>query len=122
VKRGNELAEDLKTRDILLLALNHSMMYDGSNSHKIMEYLSTGNAVVSHHVGAYSGLGLLQMGEDSSTEELLNTFKDTLNNLDTVNNLENKIRRIQFGLDNTYLKQIMRIEEKINQLQFSENK
>jgi hypothetical protein len=120
VKRGDELVKSLKICKILILPLNQSIMYDGSNSHKIMEYLSIGNAIVSHHVTTYSDLNLLQMADDYSTEGLLRTFNETLNNLDSINSVENRLRRMRFALDNTYLKQIERIEEKINQLQFSE--
>jgi hypothetical protein len=60
------------------------------------------------------------MADDYSTEGLLRTFNETLNNLDSINSVENRLRRMRFALDNTYLKQIERIEEKINQLQFSE--
>lgn len=114
VKYGAGLASELRTCDILLLALNNSLMYDGSNSHKIIEYLSTGKTIVSHYVNTYANSTLLEMAKDDATENLLKVFYRVYTDIENFNSLNKQIERIEFALQNTYWKQIQFIEKLIN--------
>jgi hypothetical protein len=119
VKFGKELAVDLEKCDLLLLALNISMMYDGSNSHKIMEYLSTGKTIVSHFVSTYVDMGLIEMSNDAQTHNLINVFESSLLRISILNSKYNQLNRIEFALNNSYIKQIERIESLINDKLFT---
>ncbi len=114
VKSGTELALEIKNCDILLLALNNSKMYDGSNSHKIIEYLSTGKAIVSHFVNTYANEELLVMASDDSSKQLMIEFNKVVHDLEKYNSKERQIKRIEFALNNTYSKHIQEIESYVN--------
>jgi hypothetical protein len=82
-----------------------------SNSHKLLEYLSTGKPVISTYVSNYEGTGLLEMGRRED-EPLLNAlFDEVTHNLALYNSPERQQQRIQFALDNTYRRQVVRIRE-----------
>ncbi len=115
IVRGEYLAEALMDCDILLLPLKNSKMYDGSNSHKIIEYLGTGKAIVSHFVSSYRNTKLLEMAIDDNWQNILLTFQDTLVNLKNINSHNRQIERIEFALSNSYLNQIFKIEHLVNQ-------
>jgi hypothetical protein len=82
-----------------------------SNNHKLMEYLSSGKIVVSHFVETYADKRqLLMMCESYGNEQLAFNFKQVVSNLDFWNSKEKMEERIAFANDNTYEKQIQRIE------------
>ncbi len=114
VKLGKELAGVLCDMDILLLPLNISASYDGSNSHKIIEYLSTGKVVVSNYVETYDGTTLFEMIANFSTAELLALFGKVIHSLDQYNSTERQISRIEFSLKNTYAQHLIEMEELIS--------
>ena len=114
IKHGTELAEELRKCDVLLLALSNSIMYDGSNSHKIIEYLSTGKVIVSHYVSTYAGTNLFEMANDDNVENLNNVFNKVVSNLEYYNSRKKQIERIEFALKNTYSKHIEEIEKTIS--------
>lgn len=87
----------------------------GSNSHKILEYLSTGKVVVSNFIGYYEDYqDIIVMS--SNNDELPQLFKHVIDNLDSYNHTDKKIKRINFAKENTYKKQIERIENIITSL------
>lgn len=92
----------------------------GSNSHKIMEYLSTGKVLVSTHISTYSSLqnkNLIVM--NNSREEFLEKFAHVIGNMEQYNSEALMRERIQMALKNTYSSHIGLIEEllagKVNQ-------
>lgn len=98
--------------DILIIP-NLSSLYPEqlSNSHKLLEYLYSGNAVLTTQMQEYTESPLLFMSRNS--QEWLEIIKRLLEGGDT--NQDMKDQRIQFALNNTYIKQIKRIERIINE-------
>jgi glycosyltransferase involved in cell wall biosynthesis len=88
----------------------------GTNYHKIMEYLATGKIIISNNVSAYKDQPeLVQMVEERDNNlKLPALFKKVVSNLDYFNNPSMQSKRISFAEDNTYSKQVTRIEEKIH--------
>jgi len=113
---ARELALELQCMDCLVISYsldNH--VYDRSNSHKILEYLSTGKAIVSSRISTYTAHpDLLRMPEDGDESRLPALLRDTLDRLDEFNTPELRDRRRRFALDNTYEKQLERIREKLS--------
>lgn len=84
----------------------------GTNYHKIMEYLSTGKVIVSNNVTTYAGLPeLVQMVEDREHNRRLPAlFHTVARGLTIANSPELQQKRRAFAEDNTYHKQLDRIE------------
>lgn len=83
-----------------------------ANSHKIMAYLGSGKPVVCHHIKQYASPDpLLYMS--STLEEYLETFERIKRNLALYNSDELINKRKAWAMDNTYLRQIERIDQLI---------
>jgi hypothetical protein len=77
--------------------------YDKSNSHKVIEYLSTGKAVFSSRLSQYVGReDLLYMSNTDDDSDLPDVITSGLQNLDAYNSLRRQSHRIAFALSNTY--------------------
>ena len=85
--------------------------YHAENSHKILEYLSTGKVVISTPISIYENTGLLIM---VLPESYLSQFSTICNALNKYNSLEKQKARINYALQNTYEKQIKKICKYIN--------
>lgn len=108
------LANELNNMDAFLLCYDMNRLNRGNNSHKILEYLSIGKVIISVYFNLYANLNLIEMIDDGyKNEELPFLFKKVITNLNTYNSLELKQKRIAFALDNTYDKQLERIEQTI---------
>lgn len=85
----------------------------GTNYHKIMEYLSTGKVIVSNNVTTYAGMPeLVQMVEEREhNRQLPALFRRVAQGLAMANSSELQQKRRAFAEDNTYLKQLDRIEK-----------
>lgn len=114
-KTKNELVELLPFFDVFWLC------YDGekfpievSNSHKILEYLSAGKVVISNIIETYETSAILEIAKSNL---LISTqLKKVTSQLDFYNSPEKQQQRIAFAKENTYAKQIERIEKIINSL------
>lgn len=84
--------------------------YHAENSHKILEYLSTGKVIISTPISIYENTGLLAM---STYEHFSSHFSSIINRLDYFNDLEKQKIRIEYALENTYDKQIDKIAKHI---------
>jgi len=102
--------------DVLMVLINPQKdINKGSNSHKILEYLSTGKVIVSNHISTYSDKRyLIEMVDEMHNKKLPELFKKVISHLDYYNSSELQKKRIEFALDNTYEKQIRRIEKIIS--------
>ncbi|HEX4373095.1 MAG TPA: hypothetical protein VHZ50_07330 [Puia sp.] len=89
----------------------------GTNYHKIMEYLSTGKVIVSNNVTTYKNKPdlLIMSDERENNLQLPTLFKKVMNDLHHYNNADLQQKRIAFAKDNTYPKQIERIEQKLQE-------
>lgn len=85
-----------------------------TNSHKILEYLSTGKVVVSNFFSDYENKPLLiQMAKEKN--ELPVLFKKIISNLSFYNNELNARKRREFAIKNTYTIRLMEIEKLIKE-------
>lgn len=92
----------------------------GTNSHKILEYLSTGKVIVSSPIVEYfSTTGLLEMSTKTSFNDV---FLNVVNKIDEFNSKQNMLIRHNYAQHNTYRNQILKIESHITQLSFSAHK
>jgi hypothetical protein len=103
----------LNQLDIFLLCYSGDKnVAEMANPHKMLEYLSTGKAVVSHYVDEYIDYpDLIEMVE--SNRELPVKFKEVVRNIEYYNSPIKSEARKAFALQNTYVKQIQRIEKLI---------
>lgn len=100
----------LQKADVLLIAYKANEYREQlANSHKLIEYLASGKVVVSSYTDEYRHKNLLQMVEKD--EELPDMFKNVIQNIQYYNSEEVAKRRIAYAQDNTYAKQVSRIEK-----------
>jgi hypothetical protein len=84
-----------------------------SNSHKVLEYLSTGKILISHYIDEYQDkTDLIEMVDRNV--DLPGKFKGIINNLDYYNRSELRKKRIDWARNNTYAKQLHKIEQLIS--------
>lgn len=84
----------------------------GTNYHKIMEYLATGKIIISNNITTYKDRpDLIQMVQERDSNIALPTlFKTVMQQLNYFNSGELVSNRKRFASENTYRKQIERIE------------
>lgn len=115
-KFGDELEKKIREADILLLCYKQQPGYFADNSHKVLEYLSSGNVIVSSHLSVYKGLELFPMSNDVQNLDYSSLFQQVVNNFASYNTNEIRNRRIKFAKDNTYAKQVERINKYLNEV------
>jgi hypothetical protein len=88
----------------------------GTNYHKVIEYLSTGKVIISNNISTYQQYpGLIEMIEDrENNQSLPGVFSQVIKNLQQYNSSVNQDLRMSFARDNTYNRQIERIETILN--------
>lgn len=95
--------------DIFWLCYNNKdYPIEVSNSHKILEYLSSGKVVISNFISSYEKNPVLKMVSDN--KELSPTIKSVADNINDYNSTELQLKRIEFASENSYQKQLKRIE------------
>ena len=102
---GDELARGLNNMDVCLLCYRFQPgEYDLSNSHKILEYLSTGASVVSSPVTRYlsEDPDLVYLAADRSRDAFLQRFSTVIEALPSCNAPNLREKRRQFALKNSY--------------------
>lgn len=106
-----------KLADLLLIVYKADEFHDIlSNTHKMMEYLGSGKMIVATHTEECKSLannGLFLMSDKS--KEYPELFKSAIQDLEYWNSPAKVQRRKAFALDNTYDKQIDRIESFLNE-------
>jgi glycosyltransferase involved in cell wall biosynthesis len=112
------LAAEIQEMDCFVLSYSlHSTESDRSNSHKILEYLSTGKVIVSSRISTYAEReDLLRMPAGDDDAELPGLLLDTISRLDEWNATSMRNARKAFALDNTYSKQVDRIRQALQSL------
>ena len=102
--------------DLFLICYDADKYPDAvSNSHKLLEYLSTGRVVVANKTSSYNDkTNLLAMTEKNA--EMPACFSETIQNLGIENQQLKAKLRIAFTNENTYLCQINRIEKNLSDL------
>ena len=100
--------------DVLInIEFEYSARWDNGNPHKLMEYLSTGKPVFSTPALMYAGTDLLFV---SRSEDVVEDFKALVDDWAEWSKASERVKRIDFALQNTYRQQIGRIESHINQM------
>jgi hypothetical protein len=102
-----------KIIDIYLATYKKTKHYNADNSHKILEYLSTGKIVVSNLLSTYKESELFLMPKTFSNQNLPELFEESINNWSDFHTLEKRKARIQFALDHSYDRQLDKIEERL---------
>lgn len=104
--------------DMLLICYQADLYCEQlENTHKMMEYLGAGSVVVATKTLEYTNLAtdsLIAM--TNKNNEFIELFDHVLHNLNTWNSVDKKTLRINFALENTYDKQIERIEKILSAL------
>jgi hypothetical protein len=96
--------------DIFLLCYkSDSKSYHSDNSHKILEYLSTGKVIVSSWIRHYAGLELFPMCNENDNRDYADLFKKILNDLSYYNSDKLAQQRINYALNNSYKYNIQKI-------------
>jgi glycosyltransferase involved in cell wall biosynthesis len=114
-KPSRELAAYLNKFDLLLMCYSGDRnVAQMANPHKILEYLSSGKVALTHFIDEYKNQPELFL-MCNKNNELPEQFKYALKNLSLLNNKESMLRRIKFASENTYSKQLERIELILNQ-------
>lgn len=108
-----ELQRTLCFFDAFLISYDHKKFpIQVSNSHKILEYLSTGKVIISNCISTYNDSDLIEFVSDNNL--LPNKLTAVIKNLTKFNHQEKIEARIKFAKDNLYPKQIARIETLLN--------
>ena len=110
-----QLAGELQDMDCLVLSYSvDPRESDRSNSHKILEYLSTGKVIVSSLISTYAPYAkLMRMPEDGDDKKIPSLLRDTLDRLPEFNSISLQDERRMLALDNTYEMQLDRIKAKL---------
>ncbi|MEO9473980.1 MAG: glycosyltransferase [Cyclobacteriaceae bacterium] len=99
---------------VLLIAYQEVHHRDQANPHKMMEYLASGKPIVATYTAEYADLDFICMSKRN--EDWPDLLQHTIENLDSENTPEKVTARKAFALNNTYDKQIDRIEEIISRV------
>ena len=109
------LARAIQTIDVFVISYAlHPTESDRSNSHKLLEYLSTGKVVVASRFSAYENFpDLLQMPADGDDRQLPAILARVLADLPRYNAPERQAQRRAFALQHTYEAHVARVERAI---------
>ncbi|WP_315819855.1 hypothetical protein [Paraflavitalea speifideaquila] len=111
------LAKAINNMDAFLICYDvQKDQSKGTNYHKIIEYLSTGKVIISNNVTTYQQYpGLIEMiPERDNNQTLPGLFKQVIERLQQYNSSTKQAQRVSFARDNTYKRQIERIETILN--------
>jgi glycosyltransferase involved in cell wall biosynthesis len=101
----------LSESDVLIIVYDDRFT---QSSHKLLEYLASGKAIVSTYMKEYDVENpLIFMGRDPI--EYLQIFQQVISQIENKNASDLMSRRIRFALDHTYARQLDRIESMIIQ-------
>lgn len=106
-----ELALELNQMDAFLICYDpHKGQSSGSNSHKILEFLSTGKVIFSSHFSYYEGTDLFVMNTSREDNSLLvKLFHEGISTLNQINNSHRQEARMVFSQDNSYDQNLIKI-------------
>lgn len=113
---STQLARAIHAMDAFLICYDVKKdQSGGTNYHKVMEYLCTGNVIIANNITTYHDHpGLIQMIENrESNAELPPLFARVIGNLAEYNSDTLRSRRMDFAAANTYARQIEKIEKLI---------
>ncbi|NLR90503.1 glycosyltransferase family 4 protein [Flammeovirga agarivorans] len=110
IKKGSELANDIKNMDFFFLTYkNIPHLSDRSNSHKLIEYLNTGKPIISIDIETYRNNNLILMTKKNDNE-MLDLFNHLKNNYSDFHNENLFYKRIEYAHSNSMSQQINKID------------
>jgi hypothetical protein len=116
VLSSSGLSKYYQCSDILLITYKYAEFPDQlSNSHKMMEYLGSGKMILATWTNEYKDLAkdnLIKMSKNTDT--FLMNFQEVICNLDQWNSFRKEKIRKDFANQNTYVNQIEKIQNLIN--------
>ncbi len=110
VLESSKLVDELFKLDAFLMCYDiKNDPNNGSNSHKILEYLSTGKVIIANTVSDYIDLDLFPMLDSSNTHDLESLFDNVVINFEFYNSKEQQSKRIHYAIQKNYRGNISRI-------------
>lgn len=107
----------LDDADVLLVLYAEKYHKDQASPHKFMEYFASGRIIVSTYTDEYKDKrDLLVMSNDNDNKGCLVLFKKVIDNIKEYNSAYLMQKRRAFAADNTYEKQLERINEKLKDI------
>lgn len=113
---GLELYEKLRTMDFLILCYLKQEGYFGDNSHKLIEYLSTGKTIISSQLTSYKSTSLFYQSDDNENSDYTELLHNVVEKITTNNSIENQKNRIRYAIESAYINRLMEIENILSQL------
>ncbi len=105
-----ELTQVIENIDGFLLCYDYKFdKNECSNSHKVIEYLSTGKPIISTRISMYDELDLFPMLDTFDNAKYSDLLQKVVNNWSANTTLEKQQRRREFALEHTYEKNIERL-------------
>lgn len=111
---GNRLYELLCESDAFLICYKKQKFYNADNTHKILEYLITGNPIISSPLSVYEKNSDIITFINFETGNFIAQIRNFLSNYSTFNTHQKRLKRIELALNNSYENQLKRIEEIIH--------
>jgi len=111
ILQKTDLSIALNKMDAFLICYKSELgQSSGSNSHKILEFLSTGKLIISTNFSFYNKTNLFSQIENRETNnELINLFKTSIDNLDNLNSAELVLKRKLYAYENSYRKNTIKL-------------
>ncbi len=107
-----KLALEFKKQDAFLLIYEaDNENYHCENSHKILEYLSSGKVIVTTPISYYENFNLFEVCKSNDHQIFSNFFSKVISNIGFYNSDEKAKLRQQYAFENSYEKQIERISK-----------
>ena len=109
-----QLAKELQRMNAFLICYDvQKDQSKGTNYHKVMEYISSGKVIIANNITGYKTEPVLvQMVEERDHNNILPAlFKKIVGSLDNYNAAPLQEQRKKYATENTYGKQIERIEQ-----------
>ena len=111
-----QLAQEYLSMDIFILCYQPDYKnYHGENSHKVLEYLSTGKTLVTTYLSIYETSELMVMAPRDKNDALCVLFSDVISRLEFHNSASLMKARKTFALANTYGMQLEKMTEIIRE-------
>lgn len=105
-----QVADRISSFDLFLICYQENLGKIASNSHKLLEYLSTGKVVVSSWISTYESMPTHLFEMVRKNADLPARFNEVVSRLNFYNSETLQNTRKAFACDNSYEKQLERIE------------
>lgn len=102
-KETTELSEALENMDVLLICYKPDYKnYHGENTHKMLEYLSTGRMVISTFISYYQQREFLMMTKKDQNDGIVSLLNVVRDNQSLLYNAARAKEQVRFALANSY--------------------